>query len=206
MDLLRKNIITAFILFTGCGLMAQENNELKSAFEQSYIHETEGNYSNAARELKNIYDPTSYHLNVRLGWLSYISGQFTESAAYYQKAIELKPYAIEARFGLTYPASSMGNWARVKTQYIKILEVDPQNTKANYYFGLMLYESGDFTGAARHFEKVVNLYPFDSESVLMYAWSNLQLGKTREAEVLFNEVLLIDTDNESALEGLGLIK
>jgi hypothetical protein len=40
----------------------------------------------------------------------------------------------------------------------------------------------------------------------MYAWSNFQLGKSREAEVLFNEVLLIDTDNESAQEGLELIK
>ena len=50
------------------------------------------------------------------------------------------------------------------------------------------------------------MYPYDSESVLMFAWANFQLGKTREAEGLFNEVLLIDTDNESALEGLELIK
>jgi len=40
----------------------------------------------------------------------------------------------------------------------------------------------------------------------MYAWSNLQLGKIREAEVLFNEVLIIDPYNQSALEGLELIK
>ncbi len=100
----------------------------------------------------------------------------------------------------------MGNWAQVKSQYIKILEVDPQNTKANYYFGLMYYESGDFEPAAKHFGKVVNLYPFNIESVLMYAWSNLQLGKIREAEVLFNEVLIIDPYNQSALEGLELIK
>jgi len=156
--------------------------------------------------LKNVYDPESYHINARLGYLCYKTGLFTESVAYYSKAIELKPYAIEARFGLTYPASSMGNWAQVKEQYIKILEVDPQNTIANYYFGLMHYESGDYVLAAQHFEKVVNLYPFDSESVLMYAWSNFQLGKTREAKVLFNEVLLIDPNNESALEGLELIK
>jgi tetratricopeptide (TPR) repeat protein len=206
MDLLRTSIITVFFLTTAVALMAQEITEVRSAFEQSYTYETEANYSDAIRELKNVYDPASYSLNLRLGWLSYMSGKFTESAAYYQKSIELKPYAIEARFGLTYPAASMGNWAQVKDQYIKILEIDPQNTTANYYFGLMLYESGDFGEAAKHFEKVVNLYPFDLESLLMYAWSNLQLGKTREAEILFNEVLLIDTDNESALEGLELIK
>lgn len=206
MDLLRKTFgAILFLLVTG-SIMAQETTELRQAFEESYGYETEANYADAIKEIKSIYDPASYHINVRLGWLSYMSGQFTESAAYYQKAIELKPYAIEARFGLTYPASSMGNWAQVKNQYIKILEVDPQNTKANYYFGLMLYESADYAEAAKHFEKVANLYPFDSESVLMFAWANFQLGKTREAEVLFNEVLLIDTDNESALEGLELIK
>jgi tetratricopeptide (TPR) repeat protein len=205
MDLLRT-ITTLLMLLIVSGSMAQEGDQIRSAFEKSYTFEEGGKYSDAVRELKNVYDPASYSLNIRLGWLSYKSGQFTESAAYYLKAIELKPYAIEARFGLTYPASSMGNWAQVKDQYIKILEIDPQNTVANYYFGLMLYETGDYGEAARHFEKVVNLYPFNLESVRMFAWANFQLGKTREAEVLFKQVLLIDPGNESALEGLGLIK
>lgn len=206
MDLLRKTLALTAMMFIATWMYGQDNNNLFSAFEESFSYEKDANYTDAIKSLKNVYDPASYHINARLGYLCYISGMFTESVAYYNKAIELKPYAIEARFGLTYPASSMGNWAQVKKQYIKILEVDPQNTTANYYFGLMHYESGDFVLASQHFEKVVNLYPFDSGSVLMYAWSNYQLGKTREAKVLFNEVLLIDPDNESALEGLELIK
>lgn len=206
MDLLKRSISIAVFLIALTSLQAQVTENIQVAFATSYSYESEGNYTEAIKSLKDVYDPASYHLNVRLGWLSYLSGMFTESAAYYQKAIELKPYAIEAKFGLSYPASALGNWAQVKDQYIKILEIDPQNTKANYYFGLMQYEAGDFAMAAKHFEKVVNLYPYDSESVLMYAWSNFQLGKTREAEVLFNEVLIIDPENESALEGLGLIK
>ena len=206
MDLIRKSILLAIFITGMGGMYAQETEKVQEVFSKSYGFETVGDYAEAIKSLKAVYDPDSYHINVRLGWLTYISGQFTESAAYYHKAIELKPYSIEARFGLTYPASSMGNWAQVKSQYIKILEVDPQNTKANYYFGLMYYESGDFEPAAKHFEKVVNLYPFNIESVLMYAWSNLQLGKIREAEVLFNEVLIIDPYNQSALEGLELIK
>ena len=206
MDLLKNSILSVLFVLTISILGAQETNKMISAFEKSYTYELDGKYADAINELKNVYNPASYHINVRLGWLSFKSGRFTESVAYYQKAIELKPYAIEARFGLTYPASSMGNWAQVRDQYIKILEVDPQNTSANYYFGLMHYEAGDFGEALKLFEKVVNLYPFDHESLLMFAWSNFQTGKTREAEVLFNEVLIIDPDNESALEGLDLIK
>jgi hypothetical protein len=38
------------------------------------------------------------------------------------------------------------------------------------------------------------------------AWINLQLGKSREARVLFNKVLLYSPGDASALEGLGLLK
>jgi len=203
---MKKYVLVITMALTTLGVSAQNDETLRQAFSESYAHEADSNYLAAINTLNAVYNPASYHLNARLGWLNYMAGQLTQSVAFYQKAIELKPYAIEARFGLTYPASAMGNWAQVRDMYIKILEVDPQNTTANYYFGLMHYESGDYEQAARHFEKVVNLYPFDMASVLMYAWSNFMLGKTREAEVLFNEVLIIDPANESALEGLGKIK
>ncbi len=206
MDILKKSIILFILIIGFTSLKAQDTEKLQTAFASSYDYEIGGDFAEAVKTLRSIYDPDSYHINTRLGWLCYMQGQFTESSAYYQKAIELKPYAIEARFGLTYPASAMGSWAQVKEQYIKILELDPMNTKANYYYGLMFYENADYEPAARHFEKVANQYPFDGDAVLMLAWSNFQLGKTREAEVLFNEVLIIDPENESALEGLGLIK
>jgi hypothetical protein len=40
----------------------------------------------------------------------------------------------------------------------------------------------------------------------MFAWTNYMLGKTREAKILFNKVLLISPNDISATEGLGLIK
>jgi len=206
MDILRRSLLGFTLTLALISLKAQDTKAISEVFSSSYTYEYDGNYAEAIKVLKDIYDPDSYHINARLGWLSYLSGQFTESAAFYQKAIELKPYAIEARFGLINPASAMGNWGQVKSQYIYILNVDPQNVKANYYFGLMYYETKDYAQAAMQFERVINLYPFDSASLLMYAWSNFQLGKTREAEVLFNEVLIINPGNASALEGLELIK
>jgi len=206
MDFLKNIVLVGIVLITGAALQAQEPETIIRAFNDSYMHEADTNYTGAIQDLKNIYDPASYHINARLGYLCYMSGMFIESVSYYQKAIALRPYAIEARFGLTYPASTMGNWAQVKDQYNKILEVDPQNTKAHYYLGLMEYNSANYDLAAKHFEKVVNLYPFDSETLLMYAWTNYRMGKTREASVMFHEVLLIDPHNESALEGLELIK
>jgi tetratricopeptide (TPR) repeat protein len=135
-----------------------------------------------------------------------MSGLFTESAAYYQKAIALKPYALEPRFGIINPQAALGNWTVVVNQYEKILEIDPQNTLANYRLGMIYYGRAEYEKSSKYFEKVINLYPFDYDSLLMFAWCHFQMSKLREAEVLFNKVLLIDPDNASALEGLGLIK
>jgi tetratricopeptide (TPR) repeat protein len=206
METVKKTLLLSVFLCLASIIYGQDSKTIIKAFSESYVYEKNANYKDAIGSLKDVYDPASYHLNLRLGWLYYVSGDFTASAAYYQRAIELKPYAVEARFGLTYPASSMGNYAMLKEQYIKILEIDPGNTRASYYFGLIHYEAGEFEMAARHFEKVVNLYPYDEESVLMFAWSKYRLGKLREAEVLFNTVMMIDPENESAAEGLDLIK
>mgnify|MGYP005847373345 CR=1 FL=1 len=45
---------------------------------------------------------------------------------------------------------------------------------------------------------VVNLYPFNYYSVLMLGWTNYQLGKTKEAKILFQKALLYDPTSASA--------
>ena len=94
----------------------------------------------------------------------------------------------------------------VKNQYEKILEIDPMNTKANYYLGMIYYNKEKYEEALPYFEKVVNLYPFDFSGTLMYAWTNFKLGHLREAKVLFNKTLMISPDDPSAKEGLKLIQ
>jgi tetratricopeptide (TPR) repeat protein len=156
--------------------------------------------------LKAYYNADSYEINLRLGWLTYLQGQFTESMSYYNKAIELMPYAIEPRLGVVLPASSLGNWDFVTGQYNKILAIDPNNTLTLYRMGLISYDKKDYNQAYQYFERVVNLYPFDYQSVLMLAWTNFKLGKTREAKILFNKALLYYPEDSSAKEGLALIK
>jgi len=185
---------------------AQDYTKLTAAFSESYSKEKTGKYGDAVSALKAYYDPASYEINLRLGWLTYLQGQFTESLGYYNKAIELMPYAIEPRLGVVLPASSMGNWDVVITHYNKILSIDPNNTVTLYRLGHISYDRKDYKQAYQHFEKVVNLYPFDYQSMLMLAWTDYRLGKTREARVLFNKVLLYSPGDTSALEGLGLIK
>ena len=201
----RLTIITIFI-FSALASMAQDYTRLTAAFSDSYAKEKSGKYGDAVSVLKACYDPDSYEINLRLGWLTYLAGQFSESENYYNKAIILMPYAIEPRLGVVLPASSLGKWDMVVAQYNKILSIDPNNTVTLYRLGLISYDKKDYKQAYLYFEKVVNLYPFDYQSVLMLAWTNYRLGKTREAKILFNKALLYYPEDASAKEGLGLLK
>jgi tetratricopeptide (TPR) repeat protein len=203
---MRRLKLIALLLFYVLILNAQDYTKLIAAFSESYAKEKAGKYQEAAATLKTFYDAGSYEINLRLGWLSYLQGQFTESLGYYNKATELMPYAIEPRLGLVLPASSLGNWDMVIGQYNKILETDPNNTIALYRLGLITYDKKDYKQAYKYFEKVVNLYPFDYQSILMLGWTNYKLGKTREAKILFNKALLYYPEDASAKEGLSLVK
>ena len=200
-------IILACITFLPAGrLAAQDYAALQNAFATSYTQETAGDYTNAISTLKKVYIESSYELNARLGWLNYMAGLFTESTSYYSKATTLMPYSIEARLGYALPASAMGNWDQVINKYNEILKIDPTNYTANNRMGLIYYGKKDYAAAIKYFEKIANMYPFDYDAIHMFAWSNYQLGKLREAKVLLNKALLIRPGDSSALEGLGLIK
>lgn len=203
---MKRLALLTFFIFSVLVSVSQDYRKLTAAFSESYVKEKLGKYADAAAALKACYDANSYEINLRLGWVTYLQGQFTESMDYYNKAIELMPYAIEPRLGVVLPASSLGNWDLVVEQYNKILAIDPNNTLTLYRLGLISYDRKDYKKAYDYFEKVVNLYPFDYQSLLMLAWTNYRLGKTHEAKILFNKALLYNPEDISAKEGLGLIK
>jgi len=207
MEILKKlNSIKSsiLILFLTTSMIAQ--TEINEAFIQSYAFEKQGEYKKGVDALKEVYDASSYEINLRLGWLNYQAGVFTESIAHYQKALNLKSYSEEAKFGLIYPYAAVGKWDEVVVLYHKILMNSPNNTIANYRLGLIYYGRKDYENAERHFKLVVDLYPFGYDGLLMLAWTNFQQSKLREAKVLFNKVLLYSPEDQSALEGLALIK
>lgn len=200
-----RYIIALFFSMFILSLNANDD-KLLLAFKQSYSLEAKSEYTKAITVMKDVYDENSYEINLRLGWLCYSAGQFAQSMSYYQNAINLKPYSVEAKLGYVLPASAAGNWDQVVVQYKKILEYDAQNSLVNFRLGMIYYGRKDYQTAQKYFERVVNLYPFDYDGNVMLAWSYLQMGKMREARVVFNKALLIRPDDASALEGISLIK
>ena len=186
-------------------LQAQNITELQAAFSKSYIAENQKNYTQAIDEMKPVYKEDDYISNIRLGWLNYMAKQYGESIIFYRKAIALKPYAIEARLGCVKPLSAIENWEKVKEQYQEILKIDPLNTTTNYWLGVIYFNRKDYKSAINLFEKVVNLYPLDYDSVIMLAWAKLNNNNHTDAKLLFQQALIIRPNDNSALSGLQMI-
>lgn len=206
MEILKKLLLLAFIQFCTFSLRAQTDAAMQKAFKNSYADEFKKSYTAAISDIIPYYADNSYELNIRLGWLNYLNKNYTASQNYYLKAVGLRPNAIEARFGYIKPLSFLESWNKVLEQYTAILKIDPQNTQANYWAGVIYYNRKQFSIATKCFEKVVALYPFDYDGNQMLGWSLLMDGRKAEARTSFLRALLIKPDDQSVTDGLNRTK
>lgn len=205
MDFLKKTIAISLLFFTIAAHSQEFDSQLK-AFENSYLSEYNSDYINAIKAISGVYKVENYEMNLRLGWLYYSSKSYNEACNYYQRSFQILPLSVEARLGFANSAAELGNWSLVEAQYIEILKTDPMNSTANYRMGLICYNRVDYSTALKYFTKTLNQYPFDYDTSIMVAWTELKLGKLREAKIMFQKTLLIKPSDSSALEGLALIK
>jgi tetratricopeptide (TPR) repeat protein len=127
MEFLVKTAVTLAFLLLFQTAEAQDFNTVMTAFEKSYTYEKQNEINQAIQELKKVYYSDSYEISLRLGWLNYLQGNFTESASHYRHAVELKSYSEEAKMGLVLPLSASGKWDEVIHLYNKILDNNPKN-------------------------------------------------------------------------------
>jgi tetratricopeptide (TPR) repeat protein len=206
MEPLKKLSLFLFSAFFSGILVAQPELKIQTAFAESYKAELSSNYTLAVSQVKSVYQADNYSMNARLGWLFFLAKQYTESVSYYEKAIKLKPYVLEARFGLIKAFNALESWDKIKEQYETILKIDSQNTTALYWLGVLLYNRKDYDNAGKNFEKVVNLYPMDYGSVIMLAWTKMFQGKKADAKILFNQALILSPGDASATAGINQLK
>jgi tetratricopeptide (TPR) repeat protein len=199
MDIMK--FIPAWLLLAALPLFSQ-GEVVQKAFEASYQEETKGNYFGARNAIADVYAAESYEMNLRLGWLHYLLKDYSGSEGYYRRAVELKPFSVEAKFGFVKPLSALEKWNEVLKQYQEILKIYEMNEQANYWIASLYYNRKDYKNAIYPLERVINLYPFDYSGTLLLGWAYLQNGQSSDAKILFGKVLLMNPGDASALEGL----
>ncbi len=206
MEILKRLPLIILLTLGAVKLQAQTNAVLQKAFKNSYADENNKNYTAAINDISPYYSEGSYELNVRLGWLNYLNKNYNASQTYYARAVNIKPNAVEAKFGYVKPLSYLQSWDKVRDQYNAILKIDPQNTQANYWLGVIYYNRKQYDAAIRCFKTVVSLYPFDYDGNHMLAWSCYFSGRKADAQNYFEKALLIKPDDTSSLDGLSKSK
>ena len=199
----KKQGLIALLLTLALTVSAQVNPS--QIFANSYKFESSGDYQKAISEL-NVLNGYDYHKALRLGWLYYLAKDYENSKKFYNQAISLAPKSTEALLGLCYPLEAQKKTDELETVYKKILSLDKGNSKVNYALGNIYYYRQDFVQAEKYFDIVQTMYPFDYYSTLMSAWTKYFLGKKTDAKRLFNTVLIISPTDQSAKDGLGLLK
>ena len=181
MEVLKCTILSLFVLLLSQFSVAQDARS--EAFAKSYEYEGTKQYDNAINALLSLKSDI-YAVNLRLGWLYYNKGDYKTAMSHYAKSIQLRPTSIEARLGYVLPAAKLKLWDKVGGQYDAILKIDPNNSKANYYRGLMYYNVGEYSKASQYLDRIESLYPFDYDIVILSAWNSYFLNKKEKAKKL----------------------
>ncbi len=206
MEILKRTGFILLLILASPRLQAQTSTVLQKAFKNSYTDENNKNYTAAINDITPYYSEGSYELNIRLGWLHYLNKNYNASQNYYARAVVARPGSIEAKFGYIKPLSYLQSWDKVIEQYNAIIKIDPQNTQANYWLGVIHYNRKQYDNAIRCFKVVISLYPFDYDGNHMLAWASLLSGRKAEAQTYFSKALLIKPDDSSSLDGLNKSK
>ncbi len=192
-----KKAIIITVLFLAQFLQAQ--NTITKAFSKSYELETNKKYQEAIDAIASLNQDT-YVVNLRLGWLHYLKGNFNKSKNFYNRAITKQNNSIEARFGLIYPLSAMQNWDEVITDYNSILKLDKNNTKANYQLAYIYFVRKEWNKAENYLHKILDLYPFDYDSNLLLGSTLIKNGKIKEAKKVLQIALIYNPDSKVVKE------
>jgi len=182
-----------------------QSDRAANLYRESYALEAKRDYPSALAKVREAKQAGSnaYFASLRMGWLSYLAGDYVFSAASYGDAVTAEPKAIEPKLGRTLPLLAAGNWRELERGCREVLALDAQNATALARLAIAQYNSGNFVDAAASYRKLIEGYPSDLDFKTGLGWALLKQGRTADARPLFEAVLAVSPDNLNALKGLG---
>ncbi len=128
-----------FILIISMNLLFAEEmsfDEISKAYKKSYDFETIAKYDKAVAALKEVYQiyPETYTVNLRLGWLYYMNGNFANALQHLNTALEISPFSVEILNTILLVRVAQLDWSTVETQALRVISIDTMNLTANYWY------------------------------------------------------------------------
>jgi tetratricopeptide (TPR) repeat protein len=182
--------------------------DIKNAYQKSYLYEKIGDYADAVKALMPVYKayPNGYTVNLRLGWLFYLLKKYDNSEFHYRKAIKAIPSSVEAKLGLTLPLMAQQKWQETERVIYQILKTDYYNYYGNLKLCYVLEQEKKYPLMQTVALKMLAIYPTSVPFLVYLAKSYYYLGNKEKAVKLFKDVLILDPENVTAKEFLQKVE
>jgi tetratricopeptide (TPR) repeat protein len=186
------------------GLAAQEL-DIEGSYWRSFEYERTQDYGNAIRALAPVHEayPNGYTVNLRMGWLFYLNGNFANANAHYEVAMTAAPFALEPRLGAMLPLMAQERWSDVESLGYQVVSIDHYNYYGNLRLAIGLRAQGKLDAASQIAIKMATAYPTDVSFLTELAFVRVAQGDDEEATRLFGEILILDPENQQARSYLG---
>ena len=188
------------LLLVSANLLALTDAEIREAYYKSYNYEKIQNYNDAINTLMPVYNefPNTYTVNLRLGWLYYLSTNYANAISHYDRSIKISPYSLEAKLGRLLPLLAQHRYGEVEKEAFQILNVDYYNYYGNLRLAYALRMQQKFDVAVKITQKMLAIYPIDVQFLTEFALGKIGLGETDEAMAVFSNILILDPENVTA--------
>jgi len=128
-----------------------------------------------------------------------------EAISQYQKALEIQPNHMDARFNLGNAFLQTGRVDTAITQYQKALEIQPNHIEARFALGSAFAQTGRMDDAISQYQKVLEIRPNHMDARLGLGKALVQEGRVGEAISQFQDAMRINPNSAPAHNNLGIV-
>ena len=181
------------------------DEEIREAYHKSYRYEKAQSYDDAIKAITPVLAayPQGYTVNLRLGWLCYLAGNYANSKSYYQAAMKVAPASLEAKLGYTLPLLAQERYDDTETITKQIIRVDDANYYANLRLAFALRMQKKLDAAEEVLNRALPLYPTDVKYLTELGLVKVAQDQCTAARRIFTDVLTLDPENVVAKEQLN---
>jgi len=190
---------------SGTSPLAAQELDIADAYFRSFEYERTDDFSNAVRALTPVLEayPNGYTVNLRLGWLFYRNGNYSNAIAHYQAATTAAPFALEPKIGHLLPLMAQQRWAEAEVLAYQIVSMDHYNYYGNLRLATILRMQNELDAASQVAWKMAGAYPTDLLFMAELARIAVAQGDSDEAARLYTDLIILDPENQEARAFLG---
>ncbi len=194
---MKTNIFECFILlFFAMGAWAGDL-ERQVAVRESYQLESQKNFPGAIKALAGAYnaDSKDYFLNLRMGWLNYVLGNYKNAIKHYDTALESRAQSMSAGIGKVNALMAQKDWSGAARANKDLSKIFPTDYAVNLKLVNIYIIEKNFEEGLKIVGDLVPYYPENVELLNTQGYLQILSGQKENAEKVFHQVLKVSPDN-----------